>query len=320
MDHLVATCSVLVSQLGFRKGQENSFYGLHREFPVNLSIMIGAENTVLLFHIRYPEVSADQFKRMPEFSAELSALATAGRASLDLEAKGAWLELKDAGSLLERGEVIPLLDQAVDALEKLGCSANPNRCHRCLVTSVNFPRMVSGRIEQVCDGCLNREKEKFREQHGLRSGAMPHVLAVSVAGSFISGLVWAASWISYEWVLGKTGTLWVPRLLAVIAIAVVGFLVGKPVGRLVASVPHRGDLFAAAVSCFAVLVGIALGDLLQCVWAIYREVKEVNFQDAGGLLTEFFRSMTLWGWIVHILAAGAACFFAAESARPDKKP
>jgi hypothetical protein len=238
---------------------------------------------------------------------EIAVLINAKSASATLEDGYAWFSLYDLrGKSLE--DIKDLFEQFGRALHEQNVSIGP-ACAVCGGADGAELLFSEGKCSRICEPCLTallEERERIEAERNrpssLHSYALPWVVA-------LAGVGWMVFWVVIDMILDalKTDTIAMPQLIVIAILAVVGLVLGAPLGHVLRR-SGTGRKSPLIVSIIAISLAALFGETLYVTVFLFRLIGEFDLTLGFELLVPFLQSYHP-SWITAKIIVAAAIAF-----------
>lgn len=189
----------LLHHLGLDRASPNHFYGRYREFPVSLTILWNQEVVGLLFQLCHAQDHAAMSRIELDLDSTLSELIRSRAADVQVEGHRAWLNLFDAAELLQKNQVIGLLDGFIEELQRWNVHQDLAKCHQCHKAEGALV-VQAGQVNFLCAECAAKvppTNETFERLHrrGKSNLAMLAMAIVLMGAGFWAARNWLLPWL-----------------------------------------------------------------------------------------------------------------------------
>jgi hypothetical protein len=298
----------LVQQLNLAPAEDGWFAARVKDFPLAIKIMTSGESTVLLAHVRLSRKVEPDFSPSLAPDSKLAQLVANKTADLSFDSTLAWLTLTNP-----TGDVTRVFDEFFGMLAEAGLAGTP-ACYRCRVNQVENVKFYDGRVVQICDPCLQALLKKIPQARPVDT--VPLAI-VALLGGVAGAMAWALVWIGWDqlFVLMKTDSIRLPRILMALLAIAVAFLTGGPAGWIIKRVPSRTAITGTVAAGFAAVAALFLGEFLYTMVLIYKEFNAIAPTVALRLLPRLWSEGVPF---VKLFAAGMTLVVAIAMVRPAK--
>ncbi len=298
----------LLKDLQLQLAESNHYVGRVGGFPIGLQIILNAETTGLLFHIRHGAPAT--FDRQHLTGEHLQDLIDRGEADLDVDERITWLNFFNATALVEESKIQGLLVDSLSRMKAAGISTSNDTCDECRSEPPETISFIDGRVRQTCTKCQDRQAAELV----LSATNLPFILCLGALSTVVGSFCWAAQWILME-LLGRL-EMPIPNILLVLIYVAIGFTTAFPIAFVLKKIPRRGNVIAGWFGVAFGLAACVVGEFFFIVWLIYTTVHGFHFGAALRLFVEIIGEYPALYLIGKVIAGGLASGFAYHAVKP----
>lgn len=318
METTLSNLTEFASDLGLPPEGDGSFVGKLHGFPVGLRFIDPAGAALLLFEIRHwLKADAPQLKLLV-YDEEITELLAGKQIEIEFDEQKAWLTINDRTKLVESDSVARILNSVLQTFAQAGLIGDPELCHYCQKEKAGPVTSIEGKVVQICPACLTA-KNKKRDVVATTSEAVP-IFLMTPAAALVGAVLWALAWILVGLAFESSGdgTIYVPTVILIGVMVVIGLTVGGPIGWIIKQNRRRGHVVSTVAAILFGSAAVFAGELFYLVWLIYHQFQVVSFAVAFEIMPTYYSADNFQFLAAKLIAAIAAVAIAAAIAEPKE--
>lgn len=288
----------------------NFFIGHFDRVPFKLELVSNEQTIGLLFQTRFSKTKEKIPENVPvPPGSALESLIAEKKAEFTADDDRAWFNLFAAHELMERGELIPVLNEFATAMKSY-VDYDDQPCFACKQTKANVPVFHSEKLHLICDAChanLNAKAASLTKTDPVHFGFLAlWAFAVAVIG----GLIWALGWFVFDLIfIGRT----VLRSVLVAALVVLACAVAGPIAVVFRKLPRRTPRLPTSIATFTCILIALFGEAAYTTYVYVRSTGE---------WPDMTQTLAVWRWMMaesnniyvigKVITLGALWFFTRE--------
>jgi len=282
--------SSFAQALDLQPGADGLFIGKLGGFPVGLKFIDPPGGLLLLFQIRHwLKADAPQLKSVV-YDSDITGMLADKKLEIEFDERIAWLTLAVQDDQLESTEVLRALNSVLKSFETAHLIGDPDLCHYCQKQRVDTLSSAEGKVAQICPACLDERLNK-RDKEAVSTGrdAVP-IFLMSPGAAIVGALLWAVFWIGHTVLFEHLNSdrIFIPRIVVISIMAVVGFFVGGPVGWIIKQNRRRGKAASASAAILFASLAVVAGEICYLAWFIYHEFGFFSLSAAVHVMPTFY--------------------------------